>query len=214
MGCCSRKSSSIIQCHAGITAIPNLTLMIMLASCASHPSSLLPPLQATGSSSGGSTGGAGGAIFIGMWGSRLLLHNSSFANNSARQQGGALHAMAIDSSLVSLQSVNATNNSAMLLQPGLAWASEEEVFAGPALVAVALRSDGGALHVAGSEAALVVADSRLQGNTAGRVSDRDWRERPGDQWEWVPVCSSCTPCFKHQSCNILCPCLLTYSDDV
>lgn len=98
-----------------------------------------------------------------MWASQLLLHNSTFTNNSASMQGGALHALAIDSSIVSLRAVTATNNSAVLLQP-----SHED--AGEALVAAALRSDGGALHVAGSGATLVVTDSRMQGNTAGRVS--------------------------------------------
>lgn len=77
------------------------------------------------------------------------------------QLGGAVHALAIDSSSIRLHRVNATGNSAALQSPGL---SDEEA------VASMLRSEGGALHVDGSVARVIVSDSTLTGNMAGRVS--------------------------------------------
>jgi hypothetical protein len=91
----------------------------------------------------------------------VLLHTSSFDNNRAMQLGGAVHALAIDSSSIRLHRVNATGNSAALQAPGL---SEEEA------VASMLRSEGGVLHVDGSVASVTVSDSSLTGNMAGRVS--------------------------------------------
>jgi predicted outer membrane repeat protein len=39
---------------------------------------------------------------VGVWGSRVLLYNSTFTNNTATRSGGAVHALAIDKSSITL----------------------------------------------------------------------------------------------------------------
>lgn len=110
---------------------------------------------------GSTSGGAGGAIHLGLWGTQVFLHNSTFTNNSATQLGGAIHALAIDRSSVTLHRLNATGNSATLEVPG---SSPEE------FIAATLRSEGGALHVDGSVAAVNISHCSMEMNLAGRVS--------------------------------------------
>jgi predicted outer membrane repeat protein len=152
----------------------NLQLMLM---CDSHsmmlplaplPPFLLPPafeLQAArpvvGRLSRSSAGGAGGAIHLGLWGSQVLLYNSTFTNNSATQFGGAVHSLAIDGSSLQLDGVNATGNTAALVPPSTSDAD---------LIASALRSEGGCLHVDGSSVSVNISRSVMNTNMAGRVS--------------------------------------------
>lgn len=129
------------------------------------PSLLLQAIRPSVSrTTGAPSGGAGGAIYLGLWGSSVLLSKSTFNSNGATQLGGAVYALAIDRSSIQVARVNASGNTAALEAPG---SSEQQ------LLASTLRSEGGALHVEGSVATLDIINSTLEGNTAGRVSSRE-----------------------------------------
>jgi predicted outer membrane repeat protein len=63
-----------------------------------HQATRPPASRQTGPASGGS----GGAIYLGLWGGQVLLYNSTFTNNTATRFGGAVHALAIAQSSVTL----------------------------------------------------------------------------------------------------------------
>lgn len=83
-----------------------------------------------------------------------------FFNNSASNVGGAINVLAIDRSSLALRSISATGNAA-----NMAVGSDDEEF-----IANTLRSEGGVLHVTGSDASVTITDSSLNNNRAGRVS--------------------------------------------
>lgn len=152
--------------------------------------SLPPAMQATRRSvtrqTGSAAGGAGGAIYLGLWGTDVFLHNSTFTNNSAQQYGGAVHALAIDSSSVRLHRVNATGNAATLEAEG----SDADEF-----VAATLRSEGGMLHVDGSVASVNISHSVMSNNLAGRVSTRPlWVAAHAASGAWVCSCQGGLSC--------------------
>jgi predicted outer membrane repeat protein len=106
-------------------------------------------------------GNDGGAVYLGVWSSSILLYNSSFAANNATYRGGAISSLAIDSSITIINTTAAGNFAGdvslanQLLQLAGGWPM--------------LQSEGGAVHVGGSRATLKLLNVSMEDNAAAKV---------------------------------------------
>lgn len=125
---------------------------------AAHVLPLLLQAMANSTDRGGSDGGA---MFLGLWASSVTLYNSTFSRNNASGHGGAISSLAISSTISIVNSTASNNTAGEHFDQSLNLAD----LAGRRSV----QSEGGAVHVQGSNPSLTVVGTNMTNNQAGRV---------------------------------------------